>query len=929
MRLQGRVLRKMQHLRESREVLLKAIQESKIKLGENTPQEAEAWYGLGHTTYLLEEYFSSKDALKNAVTIIQSQAVIDSSDLSAYLMGLGNVLSRIGAYRQALSNHKKALTYLPKGAGILRKANLYSNIGSVYDQLQDYSLAESYKLEGLKLKQRAGESGRRLLVNSYLNLGSLYRVAGLHDQAIAQYEKALPLVHEFWDEYADKIFSIHRGLGMCHLDLRKMQDAYHHFQEAIRLADKRKETGKFDLATNFVHMGLWHTHNGNQELALDNLFQSLGLYQEILGKNSLHLVNNYHLIGMVYRRLGKPQKALEWIQKGLEAASFGFSSESMLENPKLDSIVLHSISNKLIREKATILGKEIGDLSQAHKTINLAIELIEKQSQGYVDAQSSLELRKKTASTFEDACWIMSQAILSNHPMSSPELVFQYSEKAKNALLLQSVRKMQATTFAGIPDSLVNQEIILRKKQGELEQQLFHAQGAGDSSIVNTLHSRLLDVKQQATHLSHQLDDSYPTYFKLKYNTKVARVSQIQEALPANTALLEYFFGKDHLYVILIREDTLIYRQLPAVDKTWISTFRQGIYWQNPHHRDQIDSVSYEDYAYQLFQVLLHPIFEELPRHLIIIPDGPLAYVPFGSLLKEPVLTSRIGYWGTYPYLIRDKTISYAFSATLWLEALNTHLKPAEKPFLGIAPYAQKGKTTIFQENQLPAPGVIYRSDSEQFSPLPSSKEELKQIQKIIGGEIWIDQEARRNDWIKEAPKFLFIHLATHGKIFDQHPDLNRIYFAETIDSMDQEFLTLADLYGIQLNAEMAVLSACETGMGKLLPGEGIASLARGFTYAGAKSVVSTLWKVDDPMTKELMIAFYQNLDTGMDKASALREAKLTILEETYLPPFYWAAPIAMGDMRPIPRQNNLTWWILGMVIVGIGLLVIYRRTQE
>jgi len=176
------------------------------------------------------------------------------------------------------------------------------------------------------------------------------------------------------------------------------------------------------------------------------------------------------------------------------------------------------------------------------------------------------------------------------------------------------------------------------------------------------------------------------------------------------------------------------------------------------------------------------------------------------------------------------------------------------------------------------------------------------------------------------APNYQIIHLATHGKVNIQYPDYSYLAFQEVKDSLENELLYIKDIYGLQLKADLVVLSACETANGTLAEGEGIVNLARGFTYAGASAVVSTLWKISDIATANLMEEFYRGLKNGQPKDIAMAKAKNHFLETTssqFAHPFYWAAFVLIGDSAPIslPQSSQIISYT-NVLWSGIGALI-------
>ena len=166
----------------------------------------------------------------------------------------------------------------------------------------------------------------------------------------------------------------------------------------------------------------------------------------------------------------------------------------------------------------------------------------------------------------------------------------------------------------------------------------------------------------------------------------------------------------------------------------------------------------------------------------------------------------------------------------------------------------------------------------------------------------------------------------------DQKPLRSQIAFSLSQDTTEDDFLSLEELFHLRLPAEMVVLSACETGIGKLYRGEGISSLARGFSYAGSRSIITTLWKVNDEATAQIMAQFYQNLDQGISKDESLRLAKLAYLETAdnlTAHPFYWSGYVPIGNMMPVEGGENDWWWVvLIFILLGVGFGRYWKRVR-
>ena len=340
--------------------------------------------------------------------------------------------------------------------------------------------------------------------------------------------------------------------------------------------------------------------------------------------------------------------------------------------------------------------------------------------------------------------------------------------------------------------------------------------------------------------------------------------------------------------------------------------------------------------AYLLYQFLLEETFKNLLEninHLIIVPDGLLGYVPFELLISEP--PSANVRFDQLRYLLHDYNISYAYSAKLLLNQIGAEKGKAKALFAGFAPQYQM--TEIATPDTLSNTPLAMLVRDGNYA-LPGAKAEVEQIAELLQGKAFFGQEANEYNFKKYAPDFRILHLAMHSFLEDQNPLFSKLLFTKNLaDTLEDNELKAIELHNLQLNAELAVLSACNTGFGKLSRGEGVMSLSRAFSYAGVPATVMSLWKVPDQPTKDIMLAFYKNLKVGQTKDMALRNAKLEWLNATKAPelahPYYWAGFVAAGDMAAMDLSANSFWWWMagafGVLILGFFLFRLFGTVKK
>ncbi len=325
------------------------------------------------------------------------------------------------------------------------------------------------------------------------------------------------------------------------------------------------------------------------------------------------------------------------------------------------------------------------------------------------------------------------------------------------------------------------------------------------------------------------------------------------------------------------------------------------------------------------YQKLIAPAeLDEQIKQLIIVPDGLLNHIPFEILVKNTPSAEKASY-KELPYLLKDYAISYSFSIALLLEAQLHPIKAPNHKILAYAP-TYDAIEDLKKASMRSADLQRIRSILED---LPGARQEVLGLEQEFKGHFNYDYMAGEADFRANVSDYGIIHLAMHGKLNEKEPLSSGLIFSETGDSTADNVLYAYEINDLSLNAELIVLSACETGYGKFQHGEGVMSIARSFMYAGTHSLLMTLWTVSDISTQQLMNNFYQNLAKGMRKDVALQQAKLQYLNsssEIGAHPFLWAGFVALGDPAATRIQEKggagLGWILgaIGLLVLGLGL---------
>ena len=437
--------------------------------------------------------------------------------------------------------------------------------------------------------------------------------------------------------------------------------------------------------------------------------------------------------------------------------------------------------------------------------------------------------------------------------------------------------------------------------------------------------------------LTWQLERDYPEYTALKNDGHTLSVSAIQDHLSEEgNMLIEYFTGNDAMYVFTLAqgEITLDAIQNPEQVTKKVETLL-NILKQNPEKgvHEMQDYQTYRETASELYQLLLALVLDSTkvaPSHLIIIPDGILSYLPFEVLLEgEPIEEPTQAYsnYQQLPYLIKKYAISYAYSGAFLEKSHTKKMLKNNGKCLAMAPGYPGSPLKDAGATQ----GNMRSMRGYSLSVLPGAQKEVKALAHYFDGQFLLGEAATEENFKKESENYSIVHLAMHGLANDENPAFSKLLFTKSNTGNEDDILYNNELYSLTLNADLVVLSACETGQGGYLRGEGVMSLARGFMRAGPSSVMQTLWGVEDDASAALMAYFYEGLSSGLTKDGALQKAKVRYLNEATTNischPFYWAGYVLTGNTEALSAQSNdIWWWIGGSLVLVIGILIVFWK---
>lgn len=789
-----------------------------------------------------------------------------------------------GSYREAIDYSFRALKYERQyyaklGRTDIDESQAYSRIANAYWLMGEQKLALHYyrpafdrTLQAYRANPEKNLRMRKRLITMGQELGGYYRESARSDSALYYLEIVTPLVTP--DAYIDRELLLEKSKVWYQLG------QYAKAQDSLQLIIAKTE--KDD-------------RNPGNRLLLGKLYTA---YADVL-----------------VARQAFPA-ALRAYQRALKYLVKDFNEADPEQNPKITAGNSPQELLSVLTKKTKLLlyhpPDETADwLLAAWSSARAGMDLVDNIKESYTSDYDKQYLLDDSYELYELALDIILRRGREHHAEA-----FAVMENSKAIALYTAVRDLHARDYAGVPEAELEKVRRLQYQLSKADAQLDQA-NTEDQQIAGREHK--LALKQAYDTLIHSFEVNYPEYFRLKYDQRMVDLADLE--LPHDQLMIEYFIGDHHLYAFSSRHDGSSPQlfQLPwdAQHTQWVIDLRNDIYQQEER--------AFATKAYALYQALLEPVLtaNPNPKSLLIVPDGVLGYLPFDILLTEAVGEASYGNFRDYPFLLRKLTVSQNFSLTM-LREMQLQKRQQPEDLLAFAPSFPGPREAIAERNSRAILGELVYNQQEAAAALAS-----------FDGRLVADRAATKEQFLELASRYRIYHIASHAVVDDEAPNHSYIAFAAPPDSLiDYSRLYSYEILAHTFPAELVVLSACETGVGKVVRGEGIMSLARAFSYAGARSMVTSLWNINDQSGQELMAHFYEYLSDGLSKDEALRQAKLAYLDQApdkaRTHPRYWAAFVPMGNMEALTGGWPWQWGILVLAVLGgVYLLALRKRSPH
>jgi CHAT domain-containing protein/Tfp pilus assembly protein PilF len=909
---------------------------------------------------LMGSIYKNKEDLKSALEYYIKSLNIYESILGEKSSKVANSYNNIGIVYSHKPDFEKALDYHFKSLDIrlslfsensLEVAQSYFNIGLLYLEKAEYNKALEYFFKNLEINREILGEKHELVVESYNYIGITYTSNHEYEKALENFFKGLEISIDLYGENDLTVAYAYNNIGIVYKSKKEYDKALEYYFKSFDIKEIHDIKNK-DLANTFNNIGVAYNYKKEYDKALEYFYKSLKIYKEENGQEQKGILAVNINIGSVYSNSKKYSLALEYYQKAIACCLLNYNDTSNFKLcPEINEYQKWSELLIALKTKAelfadttnTILGVEpIERFELALKHYQACDTLISKVRKEITTQSDKMALGEKASKVYQGAVDVCFQLMdCTEDPRSYREQAFYFSERNKSSVLLEALAGSDALKFAGIPQELLDRESTLSI---DIARYTTLKNNAENDSAADEFENRLFNLKRTYDSLIVKFETEYPDYYNLKYNNIPVKIEQIQAMLDKKTTLLSYFVLDSSIVIYAITK-----KGYEVFKASKMNNFDDEI--ENFYHAIQSNQkssvLSYKSLAYKLYTQLFPERLQSLlkttkTKSLIIIPDGVLSTIPFEALLTEEY-TKEFASWTdqTYfsemPYLIKKYALSYCYSATLFyttfpkVDSQDVEFKTIND-FIAFAPVFDDKHTAgtthmtrkllsdldmNFTDSSITKRAFLH--DGTYISPLPGTLTEVERIFELFNengytGLIKTYKQANE-DFIKsdELSQYRFIHFATHGFVNIEKPELSGILLAQDTSStferhenlygnvvqQNDGILFQSEIYNLKLHSDLVVLSACETGLGKITSGEGVIGLTRALLYAGTKNIIVSLWSVSDASTSQLMIYFYDNLLKRKRQnafSEELQKAKLTLIKEgSFAHPFYWSPFILIG----------------------------------
>jgi len=873
-----------------------------LELGDRNG-EAITLTNIGTVYWSLGE--TQKALAKFSESLPISRAVGDRVGEAENINNMGVIYHVLGELHKALEKYDEALRISRAVGDRSGEGDTLHNIGHIYTNFGERQKALEIYNEALRISRIVDD--RNGVAITLASVGLLYRELGEWEKALEKYSEALLLSRELGDRGSEA--EALGGVGAVYLSLKQWEKALETFNNELTIRRATGNRSGESVALN--HIGSVYRYSGDLQKALEKYTEALRLIRSTGYRSTESL--ELHNIGAVHQLLGETQKALENYSEALnirrEIGERDGEASSLLGIARVE--------------------QSRGALTQARQAIEQAIGIVESlRADIHVQGLRASYLASRQG-YYESYIDILMEQHKQNPVAGGDAVAFEVSERARARSLLELLRESHIDIRQDVDSSLLERERYL--------QQLLNAKAAAQFALLNRKHTPaeaeaaakgIAAITTEYEELMAQIRERSPRYAALTQPQPLRLTEIQQQMLDEDTLLLEYALGEKRSYLWLVSPRSIDSYELPPRAEVEAAARRGYELLTVRPKRGTPPDPQLIAQATTLSRMLLGPVAPQLGgKRLVVVAPGALSYLPFAAL---PAPEEKKRPAGDYePLVAKHEIVSIPSASVLSIvrcemtgrqRATKTVAVLADPVFEASDPRLTSAKNGNLSGEPPAAPAVdeelsgltrairtMNFSDARAgFTRLAFSRQEAESIIALTpkgkGLKATDFSASRALALSQQLSEYRILHFATHGLLNSERPELSGLVFSliDREGKPQDGFLRLHEIYNLQLNADLIVLSACETGLGKEIKGEGLIGLTRGFMYSGAPRVVASLWNVDDLATAELMKLFYQRmLKDGMPAGAALRAAQLEMSrQKRWASPYFWAGFVLHGEWK-------------------------------
>ena len=848
------------------------------------------------------------------------------------LISIGNAYARLGQYQTSLEHFKQALTIMQEIGEQLGEATSLTGIGNVYDNLGQYGQALEFHQRALVIAHNIGDQRQEGI--ALTNIARVYQLLGQSPQALEYYRQAMTIHQETGNRQGEA--ACLGNISAMYYDIEQYEQALEFYKQALEIArdigDQRLE------GMNLANIGMAYRDLGQYENALEYFTQGLTIDREIGNRQG----ENATLTSMslVYIELGQYEQAYNTLMNSLAIS---------LEIGNLDS---------LWRTQGA-LGKvevQLKRYSEAIKDYEQSLDTIETLRAGLTEKEYKISFMRKKLFLYDELIDLLHTLHKKYPDQGYDQKALEIFERKQGRVFLEEMGKSGARNFAGVPEAILQHE-------RELELQLEHARTRltnersrpvieQNTLFIKNLGERVHTLQAEQHSLQKQIQVNYPAYHALKYPQPITPIELQQKVLLPGELMAIYGLLWEKSYLWIVGKDVFEMYSLPIGEKVLsekVEGFRaqitepilKTIAARQPINRLRRIAKRSMAEIHQLSAELSNSLIPHEVRSIIskttmlyVVPTGALYGLPFETLLNPPLppstssgqaLPGGESQTGTpaVHYLIEDHAIAYLSSASLLKILRDAQSRKREEAAYPLLAFANPIYRDIAAESEPPSEAAVRGMRTRaylqlmggSFVELPETEDEVKEIQAILQAPeksqpLQLRENASRSRVFQfhksgMLDDYHYVVFASHGILPGEINHINQPGLVLSLPdpvTQQEDYLTMADVFGLRFNAELITLSACNTGRGETVRGEGVVGLTRAFMYAGTPAISITLWSVESQSAKTLSTGLYRHLKDGKPRAEALREIKLKMLHgeegSLYQHPFFWSPVVMFGDGR-------------------------------